>query len=221
MTALQTPPPQDRHRTTQQLVLQSQLGDRDAFNRLFDRYYPRIRLVVRMHMLDKLRAQVEPDDVIQEVYLEVFRNFHKFEYRDPDSFYKWVVTVVGWKICDFDKYFFKTTKRQPGETLSLNEGTDDQGGSSMQDLAASLNGNVSTPSRIAVQSEGYRMLETALESLPPHYRQVIRLRHLEQRSAKETAEILAVTLTAANALFHRALRKLHENLREMAYFTEE
>ena len=39
-------------------------------------------------------AQVEADDIIQEIYLEVYKNFHKFEYRDPNSFYKWIVTVI-------------------------------------------------------------------------------------------------------------------------------
>ena len=160
------------HRTTQQLVIQSQSGNKEAFNQLFLRYYPRIRLLVRMHMMDKLKAQVEPDDVIQEIYLEVFKNFHKFEYRDPNSFYKWLVTVIGWKIKDFDKYFFKTEKRQPGETRSLNERVRDD--SSMFELSESLAGDVATPSQIVMQKEGYKMLEKALEKLPTHYREVIR-----------------------------------------------
>jgi RNA polymerase sigma-70 factor (ECF subfamily) len=208
------------HRTTQQLVLQSQGGDREAFSRLFDRYYPRIRLLVKLHMLDKLRAQVEADDIIQEIYLEVFRNFHKFEYRDPNSFYKWLVTVIGWKIRDFDKYFFKTSKRQPGETLSLSDRIGDEANGSMRDLAETIRGRSFTPSQIAVQREGYRMLEAALEKLPPHYREVIRLRHLEQRSARETAELLALKVNAVNVLFHRAQQRLHEVLREMSYFPE-
>ncbi len=207
----------DGNRTTQQLVLQSQNGDREAFSQLFNRYYPRIRLLVKLHMLDKLKAQVEADDIIQEIYLEVFKNFHKFEYRDPNSFYKWLVTVIGWKIKDFDKYFFKTSKRQPGETRSLNESIGNDSG--MHDLADSISGTQSTPSQIVMQREGYRMLEKALEKLPTHYREVIRLRHLEQRTAKETAEILNLKVNAVNVLFHRAQQKLHEVLREMAYFS--
>jgi RNA polymerase sigma-70 factor (ECF subfamily) len=207
------------HRTTQQLVIQSQSGNKEAFNQLFLRYYPRIRLLVKLHMLDKLKAQVEADDIIQEIYLEVFKNFHKFEYRDPNSFYKWLVTVVGWKIRDFDKYFFKTEKRQPGETRSLNERVGDSE-SAMFELAENISGDSSTPSQIVMQKEGYRMLEKALEKLPTHYRQVIRLRHLEQRSAKEVAELLDLKVNAVNVLFHRAQQKLHEVLKEMAYFTQ-
>jgi RNA polymerase sigma-70 factor (ECF subfamily) len=207
------------HRTTEQLVLRIHGGDEEAFNQLFMRYYPRLKLLVRLHMLDKLKAQIEADDVIQEIYLEVYKNFDKFEYRDPNSFYKWLVKVIGWKVKDFDKYFFKTQKRQPGETLSLQQRMGD-GNSSSMEFAEGLTGASSTPSQIVMEQEGYRMLERALERLPLHFRRVIRLRHLEQRSVKETAEILEMTPNAVNVLFHRAQRKLHEILKEMSYFTQ-
>ena len=71
------------HGTTQQLVLRIHGGDAEAFNLLFMRYFPRIKLLVRIHMFDKLKAQVEDDDVVQEIYMELYRNFHKFEYTDP------------------------------------------------------------------------------------------------------------------------------------------
>jgi RNA polymerase sigma-70 factor (ECF subfamily) len=202
--------------TTQQLVLRIHGGDRDAFNQLFMRYYPRIKLLVRLQMLDKLKAQVEPDDIIQEIYLEVFRNFHKFEYRDPDSFYKWVVTVIGWKIRDSDKYFFKTQKRRLGETVSLSrESAASERPAALADLVA---GPTPTPSQIVMQKEGYRMLERALESLPVHFRRIIQLRHLEQRTPAEAAEILAMTPNAVNVLFHRAQKRLHEVLKDMSFF---
>ncbi|MAG57032.1 MAG: hypothetical protein CMJ83_12120 [Planctomycetes bacterium] len=205
------------HRTTQQLVLRIHGGDLDAFNQLFMRYYPRIKLLVRLHMMDKLKAQVEADDVIQEIYMEVYRNFHKFEYRDPDSFYKWVVKVIGWKIKDFDKYFFKTAKRQPSDTLSLQQNA--PGGSDTGPmLADGLAGGGTTPSQIVMEKEGYKMLDKALERLPGHFRRVIQLRHIEQRSVKETAELLDMKPNAVNVLFHRAQTRLHDVLKEMSYF---
>ena len=62
------------------------------------------------------------------------------------------------------------------------------------------------------------MLEKAMEKLPAHYRQVIKLRHLEQRSSKEAGEILDLKVNAVNVLFHRAQQKLHQILKEMTYF---
>lgn len=206
-------------RTTLQLVARIHEGEVEAFNQLFARYYPRVKLLVRMHMLDKLKAQVEPDDVIQEIYLELFRNFHKFEARDPNSFYKWVVTVVGWKVRDLDKYFFKTAKRQPQETLSLQQRLASGSSTSGFEFGDNLVDRVATPSKIVMDREGYRMLEKALETMPAKLRQVIVLRHLEQRSVKETAEVMGMTPNATSVLFHRAQKRLHEVLKEMSYFT--
>ena len=209
-------PQRDFQRTTQQLVWRIHGGDRDAFNSLFLRYYPRLKLLVRLHMMDKLKAQVEPEDVIQEIYMEVYKNFHKFEYRDPDSFFKWVVTVIGWKINDFNKYFFRTAKRQPGETISLQH-TGSEDGPAVGD---GLAGTASTPTQIVIEREGYRLLEEALKKLPAHFREVIRLRQFEQRSVKEVAEILNIKRSAVNVLYHRAQRRLHQILREKADFKD-
>ena len=205
------------HRTTQQLVIRIQGGDAEAFNQLFMRYYPRIKLLVKLHTMDKLKAKVEADDIIQDIYAEVFKSFHKFEYRDPDSFYKWVVTVIGWKIKDLDKYHFKAAKRSAEETVSLQDiggGTD----TSAFELGGQLDAGATTPSQIVMEKEGYVMLEKAMKRLPLHFRRVICLRHLEQRSVNETAEMLDMKPNAVNVLFHRAQQRLHELLKEMTYF---
>ncbi len=202
---------------TQQLVKRIHGGDESAFNLLFMRYYPRIKLLVKLHMLEKLKAQVEADDIVQEIYFEVYRNFHKFEYRDPDSFYKWVITVIGWKIKDFDKYYFKTAKRQTAGVLSLNQKPPDstENGPAIGDM---VEGHDASPSQIVMQREGYQMLERALTRLPAHFRQVIQLRQIEERSARETAEALGTNANAVNVLYHRAQQRLHEILREMSWF---
>lgn len=202
--------------TTQQLVLRIHGGDREAFDLLFMRYYPRIKLAVRMQMLDKLKAQVEPDDVIQEIYIEVYKNFHKFEYSDPDSFFKWVTKVVGWKIRDFDKYFFKTAKRQPHE-LSLQQSAAEHDTSAFE-IADGVAAPQDTPSQIVMEKEGFQVLERALEKLPEKFRRVITFRQIMKMSAAETAEQMDMQTNAVNVLFHRAQQKLQKVLREMAYF---
>lgn len=206
-----------QHGTTQQLVLRIHGGDREAFDQLFMRYYARIKLLVRLQMLDKLKAQVEDDDVIQEIYIEVYRNFHKFEYSDPESFFRWVSKVISWKIKDFDKYYFKTAKRQHHETVSLQQqlGDDDGGGFELADSVAAVQ---STPSQIVLEREGYQMLEKALEKLSENFRTVISYRQILRLSAAETAEKMGMQANAVNVLFHRAQQKLHQILREMSYF---
>lgn len=205
------------HGTTQQLVLKIKDGDREAFDQLFMRYYPRIKLAVRMQMLDKLRAQVEAEDVIQEIYMEVYKNFHKFQYSDPESFFKWVTTVVGWKIKDFDKYFFKTAKRQPHD-LSLQHSSAASDDTSSFDITDRVPSAQSTPSQIVMEREGYQMLEKALEKLPEKFRRVITYRQVMKLTAAETGELMEMQANAVNVLFHRAQQKLEKVLKDMAYF---
>jgi len=205
------------HGTTQQLVLRIHGGDREAFDQLFMRYYPRIKLLVRLQMMDKLRAQVEAEDVVQEIYMEVFRNFHKFEYSDPDSFFKWVSTVIGWKIKDFDKYFFKTAKRQPAETVSLHQNVGD-GDTTAGEFGGALAASGNTPSQIVMEQEGYQMLERAMKRLPENFRTVIMFRQILKLSAAETAERMDMRANSVNVLFHRAQKRLHEVLNGMSYF---
>lgn len=205
------------HGTTQQLVLRIHGGDREAFDLLFMRYHPRIKLLVRLQMMDKLRAQIEAEDVVQEIYMEVFRNFHKFEYTDPDSFFKWVSTVISWKIKDFDKYFFKTAKRQPADTLSLQQSVGG-GDTTAVDFGGALSAGCSTPSQIVMEQEGYQMLEKAMRRLPENYRTVIMFRQILKLSSAETAERMDMQPNSVNVLFHRAQKRLHEVLGGMSYF---
>jgi RNA polymerase sigma-70 factor (ECF subfamily) len=170
-----------------------------------------------MQMLDKLKAQVEADDIVQEIYMEVYRNFHKFEYSDPDSFFKWVTTVIGWKIKDFDKYFFKTAKRQPHETVSLQQRAPEMDTSGFE-IGDAVAANQSTPSQIVMEREGYRLLDEALQRLPENFRKVITYRQIMKLTAAETAEQMGMQANAVNVLFHRAQQKLHAVIKEMAWF---
>ena len=47
-----------------------------------------------------LRKWMEPEDILQTVYLEVFRQLGRFEDRGEDSFLNWVLTILDSKIID-------------------------------------------------------------------------------------------------------------------------
>jgi RNA polymerase sigma-70 factor (ECF subfamily) len=60
--------------------------------------------------------------------------------------------------------------------------------------------------------ERSRRLLTAVQSLPPAYRVVLLLRHQEDRSYGEIAEILELPLGTIKARIHRAHRLLKDKL---------
>jgi RNA polymerase sigma-70 factor (ECF subfamily) len=70
------------------LVLRCQAGDEEAFAKLVERYQPRLRYYLRK-MLFGVR---EPDDVLQDVWLDVFRSIARL--ADADAFRAWLYSVA-------------------------------------------------------------------------------------------------------------------------------
>src|SRR6478672_4553268 len=70
------------------LVLRCQAGDEDAFATIVERYQPRLRYYIGK-MLFGLR---EPEDVLQEVWLDVFRSIPRL--KDADAFRGWLYQVA-------------------------------------------------------------------------------------------------------------------------------
>ncbi len=125
--------------------------------------------------------------------------------------------MIGWKIKDFDKYFFKTAKRQPAETVSLQQNVGD-GDTTAGEFGGALAASGNTPSQIVMEQEGYQMLERAMKRLPENFRTVIMFRQILKLSAAETAERMEMRANSVNVLFHRAQKRLHEVLKGMSYF---
>lgn len=198
-------------RTTHRLVARIKDGDASAFDPLFDRFYPRLRLTLRSRMSSRLREHADPDDVIQDIYMEVFRNFHKFELRDPESFWKWLLTVARWKVRDLGKHHFHTGKRADASAQSLDAPVN-RDATSEAALASTVAGDGTSPYESVERRERVEALERAMAQLPAHYAEVIRLRHFEQLSAKDVGDSMGLSSNAVNVLFHRAQKKLSEVL---------
>jgi RNA polymerase sigma-70 factor (ECF subfamily) len=80
------------------LVRRAKQGDAQALNRLFERYYERVRAVVRMRLGSKLREVVESGDVLQETFKEAVVAFERFEIREDASIINWLARLAEHKI---------------------------------------------------------------------------------------------------------------------------
>jgi RNA polymerase sigma-70 factor (ECF subfamily) len=75
-------------------------------------------------------------------------------------------------------------------------------------LAAQLLGQGTRPSEAAVRAEVKFCLQEALNAMDPLDREVLALRHFEQLSPRETAQVLGIKEKAAGMRYMRALRRL-------------
>ena len=83
-------------------------------------------------------------------------------------------------------------------------------------LAAELLGNLTRASEEAVRIEIKLRLQEALDTMDSLDREVLALRHFEQLSPAETAEVLGIKEKAAGMRYVRALRRLKEILTSLS-----
>ena len=82
------------------LVRRIQRGDRAAMGELAERYYPRIRRIVRIRFGDRMKGSTGLDDLVQEVLLRVLRGVETFEERSGAMFIHWVSRLASNTIVD-------------------------------------------------------------------------------------------------------------------------
>src|SRR5690349_14528746 len=75
---------------TRRLLEQVGSGDRQAFERLFERHRTPLRLMIEVRTDARLRARIDPSDVVQETHLEAFRRLPDYLARRPMPFHLWL-----------------------------------------------------------------------------------------------------------------------------------
>jgi RNA polymerase sigma-70 factor, ECF subfamily len=87
-------------------------------------------------------------------------------------------------------------------------------------LAAQLMGRHSSPSQAAIRAETRARLQEALDAINPIDREILALRHFEQLSNSETAQVLGLRESTASQRYARALIRLKDVLRTLPDFRE-
>jgi len=82
-------------------------------------------------------------------------------------------------------------------------------------LAAQLLGRHTSPTQAVVRAERILRVQEALNTLDPVDREVLSLRHFEELTAAEAAQVLGIEEAAAAKRYFRALKRLKETLDAM------
>ncbi len=88
-------------------------------------------------------------------------------------------------------------------------------------IASQLLGNFASPSQVAMHDEVSVQLDQAIESMEPIDREVLALRHFEELTNSEVAEVLDIQQKAASIRYRRALKRLKEILAKLPGFESE
>src|SRR5262249_31690945 len=125
----------------------------------------------------------------------------------------WLRLVAGQKLAGLHRHHLGKQMRDAGREVSLYQGSLPQASSAA--LAARLMGNETAPSEVAMKAELVLRLETALNTIDPLEREVLVLRHFEQLTNGEAAQVLNIQQAAASKRYIRALGRLKDILKSM------
>jgi RNA polymerase sigma-70 factor (ECF subfamily) len=198
---------------SQELIARARAGDRGALEVLFTRHRDRLRRMVEMRLDARLQARLDASDVLQEAYVEVIERLDDY-LRDPKlPLFLWLRLVVGEQLVRLHRQHLGTKMRDAGQEVSLFRGALPAASSAA--LAAQLLGKHTSPTQAALRAERILRLQEALNTLDALDREILSLRHFEDLTAAEAAQVLGVSESAAAKRYILALKRLREVLANM------
>lgn len=167
-------------------------GDESAFARIYDRYSP----ILLGLLLRILRSRAEAEDVLQEVFLQVWQRAHSFDAERGRAF-TWLVTLARSRAIDRLR---SVGSRERAALRSAEEAPPESEPTEWADNAA-------------IRSERAEAVRAALAELPEEQRQVLMLAYIEGMSQSEIAAAKNQPLGTVKTRTRSALRKLSDSLR--------
>ena len=172
-------------------------GDDPAYQALINRFQqPVYNLVYRL-----LNDPGDASDVVQEVFLKVFRSIGSF--RGQSSLKTWLYRIAMNEAHNHRRWF----GRRRGHEIGLE---DDQGDGKTYEQVLPDPGR--SPFDITLDHETMECIEEALAGLKPAFRDAVVLRDVEGLSYDEIAEILEISLGTVKSRILRGREALREKL---------
>jgi RNA polymerase sigma-70 factor (ECF subfamily) len=193
-------------RTNDELLEAARHGDENALAVLVERHRERLERMVQLRMDRRLQGRVDPSDVVQDAYLAVRGKFPQYKTDSPLPFFLWLRLEVGQKLVDLHRFHLGAQMRDAGQEVSLHRGALPQ--VLRQRHGRHLLGKLTTASRAAMRAELKIRVQEALNSMDLHDREVLILRHFEELSNSEAAQVLGIKPSAAVNRYVRALKRL-------------
>ena len=191
---------------TDPLVERLRAGDKRALVELFQHHRDRLRRMVQLRMDWRLQSRLDASDVLQEAFLDVASRLDDYLREPKLPPFLWLRMCVGEELVNIHRRHLGTKRRDAGREISLQRRSVPEASSAA--LASMLMGENTSPTQAAVRAERLIAVQRALAELEPIDREVVALRHFEQLSRAETAQVLGIREEAAAKRYIRAIRRL-------------
>ncbi len=173
-------------------------GDQKAYKALFEMHRQAI-----FHITVKIvRNPDEANDLVQETFIKAFGSLKTYDHNY--RFSTWLYKIAANSSIDF-------LRKRKIDSLSLDKPIATADG----DVQMEIPDNTYNPEQDLHNRERSGGIEDAIESLPEKYKEVIVLRHKEDRSYEEIASMLKVPVGTVKARIFRARELLKKKLKSL------
>lgn len=200
-------PVQPDSEETRALLERLARNDVRALEELLVRHRAGLRDFIEFHLDPRLRARVDPSDVVQETQLELVRRMNDFLTQRPMPFRLWMRKKAYERLLNLRRDHLLHQRRSVRREVAMPD-------HSSLLLARPLLANQPTPSQEAEARELAERIASAVAQLGDADREILLLRHAEDLPFEEIAYLLDLTAAAARKRFGRALIRLQNLLRD-------
>jgi RNA polymerase sigma-70 factor (ECF subfamily) len=175
-----------------EMISRCQQGDQDALKEIFDRY----RMKVYRIAYGVVRQREEALDIVQEVFIKLFRSIRS--YKGRSKFYTYLYRMALNTAIDHRRKMARSSFSSLDEEGSFDPSEEIEKG----------------PDRMVLHKELEGKVNLALERLPMDQRMAIVLREVEGLSYQEMAESMGCSIGTVMSRLHYARKKLQELLKD-------
>lgn len=172
-------------------------GDEKAYKELVDKY----QRAIYYHILKMIRDREQVEDLVQETFVKAFDNLNS--YSTNYAFSTWLYRIATNHTIDY-------LRKKKLQTLSIDEPVKTRDG----DMQMQLPDDSAETDRQIIRKQRQKIVQQAIEDLPPKYKRVIKMRHMEEKSYQEISEILDLPLGTVKAHIFRARELLYKALKD-------
>lgn len=190
------------------LLREARAGDAATLGLLLELYRRHLVLLARVQIGQRLQGKADPSDIVQEAFLDACRNFPRFAGSSEAQFVRWLRQILAAKLADLIRRYLGTR----GRDVRLEQEVEHSFEQSSAALDSAFATAASSPSQQVARREQAVLVADALERLPPDYRSVLLLRHLEGLSFPQIATRMERSLDSVEKLWMRALARLRQQL---------
>jgi RNA polymerase sigma-70 factor (ECF subfamily) len=196
-------------------------GDSLAWGALLTANQERLTRMVAFRMDPRLSGRLDAEDIVQEAFVEA--SDHRYDYfrTSSGSLFLWLRGVVIHKLLELHRRHIGTRMRDAKRDRPIDAAPGTSFAETTAALCAQLTAGLTRPSVAAVRNEIQVRLTEALNQIESTDREILSLRHFDQLSNSEAAELLSIQEDAAAKRYLRALGRLRQILSKMPGGLEE